>query len=291
MSAARKALGWWVLPFCGLAASCIGPPLVLGPEQLPDAITGSAYSQSLTTDGQQPVSWQVGQGTLPPGLRLDTAVGVIAGTPTAAGSYDFSVLATDGSYPQRTGEKFYSITIVAKLTLDVALPQARVGEAYNASPTINGGVLPYHVIIVGLPAGLDYDGATGRIFGTPLNDYAGLHLEITVTDSGLPAQTITRNTTLVVRPPAVSITTTSLPGAKIGTAYSEELIATNGRLPYLWTVAAGVLPDGLRLDRFTGTISGTPTAKAVTQTFTISVADSDSPPTTRSRDFTIEVAP
>ena len=66
-----------------------------------------------------------------------------------------------------------------------------------------------------------------------------------------------------VRP---AIITASLPGGALGVPYGQSLSATGGR-PIEWSVADGVLPDGLTLSA-TGRISGTPTA---TGTFTFSV--------------------
>ena len=50
-----------------------------------------------------------------------------------------------------------------------------------------------------------------------------------------------------------------------------------------------MLPAGLRLNRATGVISGTPTGVAETETFTISVTDSDSPAATDAREFKLIV--
>ncbi len=62
----------------------------------------------------------------------------------------------------------------------------------------------------------------------------------------------------------LSITTASLPGAKVNHAYSTNLAATGGGIPYyLWHLAKGSapLPKGLVLNEITGTISGVPTKK------------------------------
>jgi pimeloyl-ACP methyl ester carboxylesterase len=67
------------------------------------------------------------------------------------------------------------------------------------------------------------------------------------------------------------ITTTSLPLATKGVAYSGTLTATGGDRHYRWS-ESGPLPQGLKL-RSTGTISGTPTTRAVTETFKVVVTD------------------
>ena len=71
---------------------------------------------------------------------------------------------------------------------------------------------------------------------------------------------------------APSITTSSLPGGKVGEAYSQTLSAT-GTTPITWGIDSGNLPAGLTLDEATGEISGTPTA-AGTASFTVKAENS-----------------
>ena len=89
---------------------------------------------------------------------------------------------------------------------------------------------------------------------------------------------------------ALSITTTSLPGGVVGSAYSRTLAATGGVTPYTWSVSSGSLPAGLALDSSTGTISGTPTA-AGTSTFSVTATDSGtSPGQSATQSFSITIA-
>ena len=81
---------------------------------------------------------------------------------------------------------------------------------------------------------------------------------------------------------AVSITPPTLPGGQVSIPYSATLTATGGVLPYTWSVSSGSLPAGLTLTGNadnTATISGTPTTLG-TSTFTIQVADAETPPAT-----------
>jgi len=70
---------------------------------------------------------------------------------------------------------------------------------------------------------------------------------------------------------APTITTDTLPGGKVGEAYSQTLTAT-GTEPIIWSIISGELPKGLTLKETTGEISGTPTA-AGTSTFTVKAAN------------------
>jgi hypothetical protein len=104
------------------------PLIVLFPSTLPGAQTGTVYSQALTaTGGAAPYSYTLVTGSLPPGLSLSTA-GVITGTPTAFGSFSFTIKATDtalcfgsGSYtldvtPRPASELVHGVTLVATLS-------------------------------------------------------------------------------------------------------------------------------------------------------------------------------
>ena len=69
-----------------------------------------------------------------------------------------------------------------------------------------------------------------------------------------------------------SVTTSSLVGGTVGSAYSATLAASGGTTPYSWSLASGSLPAGLSLSSG-GVISGTPTASG-TSSFTVQVTDS-----------------
>jgi hypothetical protein len=70
-------------------------PAITTTSPLPAALTGTAYSQTLSAGGSTPITWAVTSGVLPAGLTLNTATGVVSGTPTAAGVATFTVSATN----------------------------------------------------------------------------------------------------------------------------------------------------------------------------------------------------
>jgi len=73
----------------------------------------------------------------------------------------------------------------------------------------------------------------------------------------------------------LSVSTSSLADATVGTAYSATLAATGGSgSGYTWAIASGSLPGGLTLSS-SGTISGTPIASG-TSAFSVQVTDSSS---------------
>jgi uncharacterized protein (TIGR03437 family) len=72
---------------------------------------------------------------------------------------------------------------------------------------------------------------------------------------------------------ALTITTpANLPGGAVNQSYSTTLAASGGVPPYAWSISAGALPAGLKLNASTGLISGAATA-AGTSTFTATVQD------------------
>ncbi len=283
-----RPFGWLAASAAAVLASCTlifdSSVLAVLPEGLPNAVEDSTYTQPLyvATDGAR---WELVEGALPLGLSLDAETGVISGRPATAGGYEFTVRATAGI---RSGERAYSFAVLPRLRLDAGLESGRVGEPYSSAPTITGGVPPYRVDVVDLPAGMDVDADSGEVFGTPLIEDDWL-IEFRVEDSGDPQQTTTGRTTLEIHPRGVSIVTAELPNAAVGSEYAASLEAENGRPPYSWRVVTGLLPNGLRLDRLSGEIAGEPTAQSRTSEFTVEVTDSDAPSTTATRELKIVV--
>lgn len=63
---------------------------------LPPGVEGVAYSRTVeATGGVEPYTWSLHSGTLPTGLTLHAATGVIDGTPTVPGVYPFEIKVTD----------------------------------------------------------------------------------------------------------------------------------------------------------------------------------------------------
>ena len=74
----------------------------------------------------------------------------------------------------------------------------------------------------------------------------------------------------------------------MGAAYSVQLNAGGGALPYAWSLTSGSLAPGLKLLSASGTISGTPTAQGG-YTFTVAVQDSSPTPQTKTQVLTLEI--
>ena len=267
--------------------------LVVTTTSLPNGQIGVAYSQTLqATGGQTPYSWSTVGGTLPAGLTLSSG-GVISGTPTTAGTSNFTVRATDSQGTPDTDDQALSITIPANLVITTAsLPGGTVGTAYSQTLAATGGVTAYSWSVVSgsLPAGLSLGSSTGAISGTPTtaNTY---NFTVRVTDSQSPADTDDQALSIVVTAGVqdLVITTTTLPGGTVGAAYSQTIAATGGVAPYSWSISSGTLPSGLSIGSSTGVISGTPTT-AGTSNFTVRVQDSQGTPDSDTQALSIVIS-
>jgi hypothetical protein len=95
----------------GQPSISITPALAVTPTALPSATVNETYQATLTAeDGTAPYSWSMASGSLPTGLKL-SAGGLFSGTPTAAGTFQFSLTVKDSSSPALQVTVPYSITV------------------------------------------------------------------------------------------------------------------------------------------------------------------------------------
>ena len=79
---------------------------------LPSGTVNNPYSATLAaTGGLPPYTWSVIQGSLPAGLTLDANSGVISRTPTAPGTFNFTMQVSDSESPPATASAPLSITV------------------------------------------------------------------------------------------------------------------------------------------------------------------------------------
>lgn len=264
-----------------------GPaPLSITTTALPNGQVGTAYNQTLqATGGLPPYTWSLSAGGLPTGLALTASSGLISGTPTTAGTFHFTARVTDNG--GQTATRALAITIdVATLNITTtSLPNGQVNVAYNQGLSATGGTPPYSWSLASgsLPTGLSLNASTGAISGTPTTA-ATFSFTARVTDSA--SRTDTQALSITIDATSLSITTSSLPNGRTGTAYDQTLSATGGTTPYAWSIASGSLPTGLALSSV-GRITGTPTTTG-TSTFTARVTDAESRTATRQLSITVD---
>jgi hypothetical protein len=113
----------------------ICPTITISNTSLSGGSAGTAYSTNLSQTGALGApNFAITAGALPPGLTL-SASGTISGTPTATGTFNFTVTASDAS--GCSGSKAYSITVVCPANpTSLTLPVVCSNEA---SITLTGG--------------------------------------------------------------------------------------------------------------------------------------------------------
>src|SRR6185369_14476885 len=147
----------------------INGAVVIETSSLTDALIGTSYSQQLRADaGTPPYAWSLTSGAMPDGITLDSA-GSLSGTPTAVGSFGFTLRVVDAA--RASAERQFQITTAAGLIITTApvLAPATVGLQYGQSLDAAGGRPPYvwSISSGGLPAGITLNAATGALGGIP----------------------------------------------------------------------------------------------------------------------------
>jgi len=231
-------------------------PPTINTSILPPGRVGVYYSQTLSATGTTPITWSIFSGSLPPGLNLNSAAGIISGTPTMAGTFNFSVRATNSAGSDTRTLRIVIDPVFMPPTINISiLPPGRVGVYYSQTLSATGTTpITWSIFSGSLPPGLNLNSATGIISGT-LTMAGTFNFSVRATNS---AGSDTRSLSITVAAVAVvppTITTLSLIGGKDSQDYRQTLSA-NGTAPITWSIITGRLPSGLILNTSTGVISG-----------------------------------
>ncbi len=98
---------------------------------------GQAYSQTnVASNGAAPYTYAISAGALPAGTSLNSATGTVSGTPTNAGSFSYTVKATDSTTPTAlTGTQTLNGTIALGVDT-IIFPQPPDTAFTSAPPTL-----------------------------------------------------------------------------------------------------------------------------------------------------------
>jgi hypothetical protein len=242
------------------------PKLTIGPEAAPVGTVGASYSLPMTANLSEPKTWSVVAGALPSGLTLDAGSGMISGTPTAAGSFGFTVQAVIDA--QRTDTKALMIDVrnplaiatPAPFELETRIARTEVGVLFSTTMAATGGLGPYTWTQTGtLPPGIEFDVTTGSVSGrAELNGTYGFALSVGDTEG----RTASYAGTIVVAK-RLAIATKRLKKGKVGRPYLSKLASIGGVAPLAWRIKRGPLPRGIRFDRTTGSFLGIPVKRGI----------------------------
>ena len=274
-----------------LTVNC--PTITIGPASLPNGTTGTTYPATQLTQagGTLPITWDLASGTLPTGLSLSGS-GLVSGTPTAAGSFNFTARATDAN--GCSGTLAYSVNIVCPtitVTTTGAVPNGVVGVVYGGVTfQQTGGSTPitWSVSAGSLPAGLALNSSTGQITGTPTQ--TGTFV-VTVTATDANGCTGSLQISFTVTCPVITLTPAgpTLADGFFGVAYSQTFLASGGATPHTFTVTSGALPPNMTLSSG-GSLTGSP-SNTGPYSFTITATDNSSAACAGSAAYQVTVRP
>lgn len=161
------------------------PAIALSPASLPAMLVGGSLSQLITASGgAAPWCWALTSGALPPGLAYDPGTSTISGTATTAGSYAFTITATDANGCQGSQSYVVQVDCPVIALSPTELPFGSVGAPYARTLTASAGNAPlaWSVSSGSLPDGITLAAATGVLSGVPTT--AGTSVfSITATDA------------------------------------------------------------------------------------------------------------
>jgi hypothetical protein len=188
----------------------VAAPLVITTASLPGAKYNVAYTQTLAAiGGIPPLKWSLaaGSGPLPTGLTL-SAAGVLSGTPTATGTFSFTVQVVDVGTPQQVATKSFSITVANAYTISFYVQPSNVYVNREIEPDVKVKIVDstgkaVAGVKVTLTLAVNPGGAT-LLYPTATTDYYGIaNFDVIVTRPG-NGYKLQASTTLVGAGSAIS---------------------------------------------------------------------------------------
>jgi mono/diheme cytochrome c family protein len=211
---------------------------------------------------------------LPTGLSLNTATGIVSGTPSAIQtSTNYTITATN-SGGSTTAVLNITVNDVAPASLAYATNPLTVSKGSaiaSDSPSSSGGAVVSYSISPALPTGLVFSTTAGVVSGTPSVVQARTGYTITATNTG-GSTTATLNITVNdVAPTSLAYSTNPLTATK-GTAIANDTPSSSGGAVISYSISPA-LPAALSFSTTTGIVSGTPSGVQAATSFTVTATN------------------
>ncbi len=229
-------------------------------------------NQPSTTGG--PVANFVIAPALPTGLAIDSATGVISGTPAVLQAATVHVVTATNV----TGSTSANVQITVNPAAPSGLTYDSLDSTYIVNsvitpnqPSASGGAIDSFSVLPALPAGLNLNSVTGVISGTPTSPFATAVYVVTATNvTGFSSV----NLTITVNPEAPDNLNFSSPSSiyQMGIEIAPNVPTFTGGTPENWSISPA-LPAGLSIDSLTGIISGTPAAVSGTIIYVVNATN------------------
>jgi hypothetical protein len=275
----------------------------------PTAIEDVQYSYDVESSDLEGDTLTFSLSTYPAGMAIDNSSGLISWTPTNSqvGANSVVVLVSDGNGGSDT--QSFTITVanandpptITSIPITTATEDSQYIYDVEASDIDSGDILSY--ILTAFPTGMSIDAAIGMIEWIPTNDQVGANsVVVIVSDGNGGNDTQSFAITVSNTNDAPSITSTPVIMATEEVQYTYDVEANDPEDDTL-TYSLSTFPAGMAIDTASGLITWTPTNSQVgansvvvlvsdgnggndTQSFTITVANTNDAPTITSTPIT-----